>query len=50
MVDKNHTHIRMSTEFKRWLDTKIEKKGESYEDILRRLTGFTPRKSAVDAS
>jgi hypothetical protein len=47
MGNNDSTLIRVSTEYKDWLDTQIDKKGESYEDILRRLTGFKPREAAV---
>jgi hypothetical protein len=51
MVERNSegaTTIRVSREFKTWLDQMYEHKGESYEDILKRLTGFNSSGASSD--
>ena len=47
MADNKISTMKISKEFKSWLATHIEEKGESYEDIVRRLTGYPPREATV---
>ncbi len=46
MEEQKGSTIRISQEFKDWLDKQIVGKGESYEDILRRLTNYPDHKES----